>query len=78
MSQTAENQIITSEEMLRKIGLLTMSNDFLSTQVAGYRLYVETFRKKISEEIAAIEQELLKDSGFSVADAVARIKAKLG
>jgi hypothetical protein len=84
MNAPAEN-VITSPEMLQKIGLLTMSNEFLSTQIAGYSQYITTLRKNLTDEIAAIEAEIAKTEGeakiWAEADVkafVARIKAKLG
>lgn len=78
MSTEQLGNVITSTEMLQKIGLLAMSNDFLSAQVAAFNQYISTYHKNVLDEIGKIEAEIAASTPLDPLVIVARIKAKLG
>ena len=77
MSAPEQAKPLTTDSLYQKIGVLTVSNEFLSSEVQRLNAWIATTLKDVHEEIAKIEAEIEQGASQDVKSLVARIKAKI-
>lgn len=68
---------MTTDTLYQKIGVLSVSNEFLSNEVQRLNAWIGTMLTEAHAEIAKIEAEIEQGASQDMKSLVARIKAKL-
>lgn len=80
MSTPAPAQPVTVDTLYQEIGVLSVSNKFLSNEVGRLNAWITNFSKDVQAEIAKIETEAEveeKSVSDKIKAVVARVRAKL-